>query len=138
MAGGLSPPTTAVGCPTRQAGLSRRAASERVVGLLWVGTVSSSCREAVAGATRTALREAYGRSTSYSGHSATAGRRAQRLLGVSQRAYARQRPASADVAMPSLAAAGRVTVGGRERQSAHRTGTPKTRHSIGRSDSGPS
>ena len=32
-------------------------------------TVSSSCREAVAGATRTASREFYGCSTSYSGHS---------------------------------------------------------------------
>jgi len=36
---------------------------------LWVGTSSSSCREAVAGATRTALRKSYGRSTAYSGHS---------------------------------------------------------------------
>ena len=34
-----------------------------------IGTVSSSCGEAVAGATRTASREAYDRSDSYSGHS---------------------------------------------------------------------
>ena len=66
--------------------------------LLRVDTASPGDGEAAGGAARVTSPEPCDRSTSYSRHSRQRGRRVQRLLGASQREFARRRPPSATAA----------------------------------------
>ena len=117
LAGCSCPPNDCCGYPQRdRPAMSRRAASDRVVGPLWVGTASSRGTEAVVGAARPPSRNPGSAVPSSAAVRASVGGRTERRLGAEYREYAHWRRPAPHAALPTPTPSRSSAAEGRQRQ----------------------